>query len=109
VVGPRAALATRMIRLHDVNWLGDGALGDAERREVFVKVRSTRAPRPAWLSLGRDGVEVELIGGEEGVAPGQACVLYASAAGDARVLGGGFIRSADPVVAPQAETLAATA
>ena len=64
-----------------------------ERREVFVKVRSTRPPRPAWLSLGRDGVEVELVDGEEGVAPGQACVFYDAAEGEARVLGGGFIRS----------------
>jgi tRNA-specific 2-thiouridylase len=107
VVGPRAALATRLIRLHDVNWIGDGAIGDEER--VFVKVRSTRAPRPAWLSRGADGVVVELIDGEEGVAPGQACVFYASGESDARVLGGGFIRSAEPVVAPQAETLAANA
>ncbi len=94
VVGPRAALATRTIRLHDVNWIGDGALDDAltRRREVFVKVRSTRAPRAAWLSRGRDGIEVELADGEEGVAPGQACVFYDSADGEARVLGGGFIR-----------------
>ena len=43
--------ATRAIRLRDVNWLGDGALDDARRgREVFVKVRSTRPPQPAWLS-----------------------------------------------------------
>ena len=83
--------------LHDVNWIGDGAIDDAERREVFVKVRSTREPRPAWLSLGRDGVEVELIDGEEGVAPGQACVFYDSAEGGARMLGGGFIRSAEAV------------
>jgi tRNA-specific 2-thiouridylase len=94
VVGPRAALATRTIRLHDVNWIGDGALG-AERREVFVKVRSTRPPRAAWLSAARDGVEVELADGEEGVAPGQACVFYESAEGGARMLGGGFIRSAE--------------
>jgi len=94
VVGPRAALATRTIHLHDVNWIGDGALG-AERREVFVKVRSTRPPRAAWLSAARDGVEVELADGEEGVAPGQACVFYESAEGGARMLGGGFIRSAE--------------
>ena len=83
VVGPRAALATRMIRLSDVNWIGDGALEDAlsVRREVFVKVRSTRPPRAAWLSIGRGGVEVELIDGEEGVAPGQACVFYDAADG----------------------------
>jgi len=34
-----------------------------------------------------------LLDGEEGVAPGQACVLYDAAAGQARVLGGGFIKS----------------
>jgi tRNA-specific 2-thiouridylase len=96
VVGPRAALATRKIMLHDVNWIGDGAIEDLRvRREVFVKVRSTREPRPAWLSLGRGGLEVELIDGEEGVAPGQACVIYDSAEGGARMLGGGFIRSAE--------------
>ena len=43
---------------------------------------------------GADGFELELAGGEEGVAPGQACVLYDAAAGQARMLGGGFIRSA---------------
>jgi tRNA-uridine 2-sulfurtransferase len=96
VVGPREALATRRIRLHDVNWIGDGRIEDAlagGRREVFVKVRSTRAPRPAWLARGADGIEVELADGEEGVAPGQACVFYDAADGQARVLGGGFIRS----------------
>jgi tRNA-specific 2-thiouridylase len=40
-----------------------------------------------------DGVEIELLDGEEGVAPGQACVLYDAAAGQSRVLGGGFIKS----------------
>jgi len=108
VVGPRSALATRTIRLHDVNWIGDGAL-DGERREVFVKVRSTRPPRAAWLSAARDGVEVELADGEEGVAPGQACVFYDSAEGGARMLGGGFIRSAQPAENSRAETLAAHA
>ncbi len=96
VVGPREALATRRIVLHDVNWIGDGSIDAAlaaGRREVFVKVRSTRAPRPAWLSHGADGIEVELADGEEGVAPGQACVFYESGEGQARVLGGGFIRS----------------
>ena len=109
VVGPRAALSVRMIRLHDVNWIGDGALADAPRRDVFVKVRSTRPPQPAWLSMERDGVEVELLGGEEGVAPGQACVFYDAAEGDARVLGGGFIRGAQAAVAAPRESVAAHA
>jgi tRNA-specific 2-thiouridylase len=99
VVGPRAALATRMIHLHDVNWIGGGTVEDAlaMRREVYVKVRSTREPRAAWLGFGRGGVEVELIDGEEGVAPGQACVFYDSADNEARVLGGGFIRATEAV------------
>jgi tRNA-specific 2-thiouridylase len=109
VVGPRAALATRMIRLCDVNWIGDGALADAlsVRREVFVKVRSTRPPRAAWLSIGRGGVEVELIDGEEGVAPGQACVFYDTAGGQARVLGGGFIAATQAMAAARTEHVTA--
>jgi len=99
VVGPRAALGVRTIRLHDVNWIGGGMIEDAARREVFVKVRSTRPPQPACLSLTRGGVEVELTGGEEGVAPGQACVFYDSGESEARMLGGGFIRSAEGAIA----------
>jgi tRNA-specific 2-thiouridylase len=109
VVGPRAALATRMIRLSDVNWIGNGALDDASRvrREILVKVRSTRPPRAAWLSSGRGGVEVELADGEEGVAPGQACVFYDTADAQARVLGGGFISGTQAITAARTEHAAA--
>jgi tRNA-specific 2-thiouridylase len=108
VVGPRRALATRLIRLHDVNWIGEGAIDDAPRREVFVKVRSTRPPQPAWLTVAGGGVEIELAGGEEGVAPGQACVFYDAADEAARMLGGGFIRATEPMVAAR-ERIAAHA
>jgi tRNA-specific 2-thiouridylase len=94
VVGPRAALRTRRILLREVNWIGDGSIEQAlcaGWHEVFVKVRSTRPPQPAWLSRGASGIEVELIDGEDGVSPGQACVFYDAAEGQARVLGGGFI------------------
>jgi tRNA-specific 2-thiouridylase len=89
----------RRIALRDVNWIGEGALdrvldAGAGRTEVFVKVRSTRPPRPALLSATAGGYEIELIDGEDGVSPGQACVFYDSAEGQARVLGGGFIRAA---------------
>jgi tRNA-specific 2-thiouridylase len=97
VVGPREALTTHRIRLRDVNWIGAGALDralDGGRLEVFVKVRSTRPPQPAWLSSAADGAEVELVDGEDGVSPGQACVFYDAAQGQARVLGGGIIRAA---------------
>jgi tRNA-uridine 2-sulfurtransferase len=96
VVGPREALRTRRILLRDVNWIGDGRIDEAVasgRCEVFVKVRSTRAPQPGWLMRGETGYEVELIDGEDGVSPGQACVFYDAIDGQARVLGGGFIRS----------------
>ena len=48
----------------------------------------------AWLRLAGRGREIELVAGEEGVSPGQACVFYDAASGQARVLGGGFIQSA---------------
>jgi tRNA-specific 2-thiouridylase len=96
VVGPRDALRMHRIALRDVNWIGDGPLDRAigDGLEIFVKVRSTRAPQPAWLRAANGGYEVELVAGEEGVAAGQACVFYDAPDGRARVLGGGFIKSA---------------
>jgi tRNA-specific 2-thiouridylase len=94
VVGPREALRTSRIHLRDVNWLGDIAISEAIERhaEIYVKVRSTRAPQAAWLHRYAEAdFEVELIGGEDGVSPGQACVFYDAADGQARVLGGGII------------------
>jgi len=103
VVGPREALRTSRIRLRDINWLGDGTIQQAlqSHPEVFVKVRSTRPPQPAWLRDGTDGgIDVELIASEDGVSPGQACAFYDSVEGQARVLGGGIIAST--VAAPRA-------
>jgi tRNA-specific 2-thiouridylase len=96
VVGPRQALRIHTIGLRDVNWIGPGALHRAvgDGLEMFVRVRSTRAPQPAWLRAVDGTYEVELVGGEEGVSPGQACVFYDAPSGQARVLGGGFIKSA---------------
>jgi tRNA-specific 2-thiouridylase len=97
VVGPRAALRTARILLRDMNWIGEGSLDLLLAEgplDTFVKVRSTRPPQPAMLMRGVDGFELELAGGEEGVAPGQACVLYDAGSGQARMLGGGFIRQA---------------
>jgi tRNA-uridine 2-sulfurtransferase len=96
VVGPREALRMDRITLRDVNWIGDGDLDRATAvgLEVFVRVRSTRAPQPAWLRGSKGHYEIELVAGEEGVSPGQACVFYDAPSGQARVLGGGFIQSA---------------
>ena len=92
VVGPREALLTTRLTLRNVNWIGDaGSLPDT--MEIAVRVRSTRAPVPALLrAMTPDGgAAVELLSGENGVSPGQACVFYASTDPRARVLGGGTI------------------
>ena len=98
VVGPRAALASRRVHLRDVNWIGPGEIADlpSEGIEIFARIRSTREPAPARLRLDGGEAVVELLAGEEGVSPGQACVFYDSGEARARVLGGGFIRAADP-------------
>ena len=89
--------------LRDVNWIGDGVLDRAvgDGLEIFVRVRSTRAPQAAWLRAAQGGYEVELATGEEGVSPGQACVFYDAPSGQARVLGGGFIKNAEAKPAKQ--------
>jgi tRNA-specific 2-thiouridylase len=98
IVGPKEALATRAIGLRDLNWLGDAPLAVGETMECFARVRSTRPPKAAVLTMTASGPEIELLDGEEGVAPGQACVLYDAAQGPARVLGGGFIKKRESLI-----------
>lgn len=96
VVGPRSVLHTRLIVLKNVNWLGDGALEDVEKRGIglHVRIRSSQKPQPATL-FSQDGTMAVLLHeGEYGVAAGQACVFYADGSADARVLGGGWIAAA---------------
>lgn len=97
IVGPREALATHRLHLRDMNWLGDGPLNDipAQGMKVFTKIRSTRPPVEALLKVDGEAVSVDLIEGESGVAPGQACVLYADESENSRVLGGGFIKRSE--------------
>jgi tRNA-specific 2-thiouridylase len=95
VVGPRESLRTRKIRLGFVNWLRPPGAGPLI---CVVKVRSTRPPTPAVIvPLAESAAEVELISGEDAVAPGQACVFYEQ--GGTRVLGGGWIVSTEPAQA----------
>jgi tRNA-specific 2-thiouridylase len=91
IVGPREALLTASLSLKEINWLGDEpTIEDAAGRAVLARVRSTRDPAPARLAVADGEVRVVFAAPEEGVAPGQACVLY-DAAAPSRVLGGGFI------------------
>lgn len=86
IVGPRAALARDRFAIKELNWL-DGSL-EQPVEQIRVKMRSMQAPLPARVLPGEAGqAAVELVQAYEGIAPGQACVVYA---GD-RVLGGGWI------------------
>ena len=94
IVGPRAALT-----LDEINWLGDEPSMEAAASSgvpVLARVRSTRPPSPARLSMVKGAVAVTFDRGEEGVAPGQACALYDPADPD-RLLGGGFIKTTTAV------------
>ena len=98
IVGPREALLTAALTLKEANWLGESASLEAacaEARPVLARVRSTREPAPARLALVDGEPDLIFDAPEEGVAPGQACVLYAPEDPD-RVLGGGFIAATKP-------------
>jgi tRNA-specific 2-thiouridylase len=100
IVGPREALATRALVIGESNWLGEGSLEDAcaSAMPALARVRSTRAPVAGRMALvdGQPGFAFDAP--EEGVAPGQACVLYAAPDGRI-VLGGGFITATESAAA----------
>ena len=101
IVGPREALATRALTLRAVNWIGPGTLDDlpADGLDVAVRLRSTRPPAAAVLRRRDDVLTVDLARDEEGVSPGQACVIYASEEPRAQVFGGGIISGSLATVA----------
>ncbi|MEO7027658.1 MAG: tRNA 2-thiouridine(34) synthase MnmA, partial [Caulobacteraceae bacterium] len=92
IVGPREALLADTVALKETNWLGDEVFVDACARErrVLARVRSTGQATAARLTLMDEAPTVQFVQPEEGVAPGQACVLY-DPDEPSRVLGGGFI------------------
>ncbi len=87
IVGPKAALGRRYVRVSEVNWLGHAPLANTPV-SCSVKLRSTMPAVPALITGdGADGAHVILEQPEFGIAPGQACVAYDGS----RVLGGGWI------------------
>ncbi|TCS59057.1 tRNA (5-methylaminomethyl-2-thiouridylate)-methyltransferase [Primorskyibacter sedentarius] len=90
IVGPKEMLATRLIPVQEINWLGDEPFESRDEWHVSVKVRSTRPPREAIIRpISATEAEVELLSPEQGVAPGQACVFYET--DGTRIFGGGWI------------------
>jgi tRNA-specific 2-thiouridylase len=97
IVGPREALLTHALTLKETNWVGDQpTLADAAAAKipVLARVRSTRDPALARLVWSDGAPAVVFDRPEEGVSPGQACVLY-DASQPSRVLGGGFIAATE--------------
>ena len=90
VVGPKEALATRIVPVREINWLGDAPFRSQAEWPLRVRIRSTKPPVEAIIRpTGPDTADVELLTAEEGVSPGQACVFYAP--DGSRVFGGGWI------------------
>lgn len=90
LVGPRAALACSWIDLAGVSWVsGRSPLG-----RVSAQIRAHADPTPATLSRRGSGWRVSFDCPVEGVAEGQACVLYSARDGE-ECLGGGRIIAAE--------------
>ena len=90
IVGEKELLSTKTIKVKDVNWIGDKAFEEIQKRKLNVRVRSTSMPAEALvISEDAKSASVTLNNAEEGIAPGQACVFYER--DSTRVLGGGWI------------------
>ena len=89
IVGGREHLVKTQINLKDLNIITNDKK-DFEK-ELFVKVRSTGKLLKAKININDTSVNVDLFEGEEGIAPGQACVFYSKNNNGFKVLGGGWI------------------
>ena len=90
IVGPKSMLATRIVPLKEINWLGDAPLMSQKEWHVGVRVRSTRPPTEAIIRpISDTEATVELVLAEQGISPGQACVFYDR--DSSRIFGGGWI------------------
>ncbi len=94
IVGPQEFLARDSLEITDLNWLGDAPIA-TQGQQVCVKLRSTQAASAAIIYPTKDGKNlIRLIEPQEGIAAGQACVIYDSD----RVLGGGWILPQPPLL-----------
>jgi tRNA-specific 2-thiouridylase len=90
IVGPKSMLATRIVPLKEINWLGDKPIMSRKEWVVGVRVRSTRPPTEAVIRpISETEATVELVAAEQGISPGQACVFYDR--DSSRIFGGGWI------------------
>ena len=88
IVGPKESLIIQNIQLRDLNLLASEKEFD---KTVFIKVRSTGKLLKAKISFKDKSSYVEIIEGEAGISPGQACVFYSRDDYGDKLLGGGWI------------------
>ena len=88
VVGPKEALKINKIILRELNILGNE---NELKNEIKIKVRSTGKLLRAKVKINASKAEVNILDGESGISPGQACVFYLNDEAGDKVLGGGWI------------------
>ncbi len=89
-VGSKEFLKVDNLILKNLNILG------SEKdftNDIFVKVRSTGKLLKAKVNIknSEDSAKIEILNGEPGISPGQACVFYQKDLVGDKVLGGGWI------------------
>ena len=88
VVGPKKSLKINKIILRELNILGNSK---DFKNDIKIKVRSTGKLLKAKVKLNSNKAEVDILEGESGISPGQACVFYLNDTIGDKVLGGGWI------------------
>ncbi|QDT16349.1 tRNA 2-thiouridine(34) synthase MnmA [Alienimonas californiensis] len=92
VLGSREDLRCDDLTAGGANWLVDRPTGPLR---CFAQIRYQHRAAACEVQTDGDEFRVRFDEPQEGVAPGQACVLYDGSEPD-RVLGGGWIRSGEP-------------
>ena len=88
IVGSKESLIIQNIKLRDLNILGSK---NDFNKYISIKVRSTGRLLKAKISFSDKFANVEIVDGEAGISPGQACVFYSKDELGDKLLGGGWI------------------
>ena len=88
IVGLKDALIIKNLFIKDLNILGSKEEFD---KNILIKVRSTGKLLNAKVKFENNSGNVNIIDGETGISPGQACVFYSKDEVGDKLLGGGWI------------------
>ena len=88
IVGSKDALIIKNLFIKDLNILGSKEEFD---KNILIKVRSTGKLLNAKVKFENNSGNVNIIDGETGISPGQACVFYSKDEVGDKLLGGGWI------------------